>query len=227
MRVGPAAALAAALIAVLCAGLWLGGHPNDLPAFARDAFVDESTTLSGQAAETIQDHYYRGVSRDQLNNGSIAGMVEALKQRHKEDRFSHYFDPKQAQLLDEQTSGRFTGVGLSVVEVKRGLKVVEAFKGSPAAEAGIKPGDLIVSVNGGSIAGESSDLSTAKIKGPEGTDVTLGVVKASTGKTHQVKLDAPGDLDPGRGVVSTQRRRRPARLRGPVRVQRRRPRPAA
>ncbi|MDQ2939687.1 MAG: S41 family peptidase, partial [Actinomycetota bacterium] len=188
MRAGSAAALAAVLIACLCAGLWLGGHPTDLPGSVRDVFVDESTTLSGEAAETIEDHYYRGVSRDQLNNGSITGMVDALRKRHKEDRFSHYFDPKQAQILDEETSGRFTGVGLSVTEVKRGLKVVEAFKGSPAAKAGIKPGDLIVSVNGKSISGESSDLSTAKIKGPEGTDVTLGVVQASSGNTSQLKL---------------------------------------
>jgi len=188
MRAGSAAALAAVLIAFLCAGLWLGGHPNDLPRSVRDVFVDESTTLSGEAAETIEDHYYRGVSRDQLNNGSITGMVDALRSRHKEDRFSHYFDPKQAQILNEQTSGRFTGVGLSVREVKRGLKVVEAFKGSPAAKAGIKPGDLIVSVNGKSIAGESSDLSTAKIKGPDGTEVTLGVVQASSGRTRQLKL---------------------------------------
>jgi carboxyl-terminal processing protease len=188
VRAGSAAALAAVLIAFLCAGLWLGGHPNDLPGSVRDVFVDESTTLSGEAAETIEDHYYRGVSRDQLNNGSIAGMVDALRKRHREDRFSHYFDPKQAQILNEQTSGRFTGVGLSVTEVKRGLKVVEAFKGSPAAKAGIEPGDLIVSVNGKSISGESSDLSTAKIKGPEGTDVTLGVVQASRSNTRQLKL---------------------------------------
>jgi len=188
MRAGSAAALAAVLIAFLCAGLWLGGHPNDLPRSVRDVFVDESTTLSGQAAETIQDHYYRGVSRDQLNNGSITGMIDALHSRHKEDRFSHYFDPEQAQILDEQTSGRFTGVGLNVNEVKRGLKVVEAFKGSPAAKAGIKPGDLIVSVNGKSISGESWELSTAKIKGPEGTSVTLGVVQASSGNTRQLKL---------------------------------------
>jgi carboxyl-terminal processing protease len=182
------AALAAALIAVLCAGIWLGGHPSRLPGFVRDAFVDESTTLSGEAAETIQDHYYRSVPRDTLNNGSINGMVGALHARHKEDRFSHYFDPEQAQILDEQTSGRFTGVGLSVVEVKRGLKVVEAFKGSPASKAGIGPGDVIVSVNGKSIAGVSSDLSTAKIKGPEGSTVTLGVVTGKGQKPRQVKV---------------------------------------
>ena len=182
------AALAAALIAVLCAGIWLGGHPADLPGFLRDSFVDESTTLSGEAAETIQDHYYRSVPRNTLNDGSISGMIGAIHARHKEDRFSHYFDPQQAQVLNEETSGRFTGVGLSVDQVKRGLKVVEAFKGSPAQKAGIGPGDLIVSVNGASIAGQSSDLSTAKIKGAEGTSVTLGVVPAGGSRTRQIKL---------------------------------------
>jgi carboxyl-terminal processing protease len=66
--------------------------------------------------------------------------------------------------------------------------VLEAFKGAPAAKAGIGPGDLIVSVNGKSIAGEPSDVSTAKIKGPTGTTVTLGVVPAGGGKTRQVEL---------------------------------------
>jgi carboxyl-terminal processing protease len=189
MRAGRAAALAAALIAFLCAGLWLGGHPNDLPQSLRNVFVDESTTLSGEAAEIIEDDYYRNVSRDQLNNGSIAGMVDALRRRHKADRFSHYLNPQQAQLLDEETQGRFTGVGLSVSEVKRGLRVVEVFKHSPAAKAGIDVDDVIVSVNGKSIAGESSDLSTAKIKGAAGTEVTLGVLRPSTGKTRRLTIE--------------------------------------
>jgi len=189
VRAAPAVALAAALILFLCLGLWLGGHPNDLPDPLQDVFVDETASLSGEAAELIEDNYYRDVPRGELNDGSIEGMVDALQRRNKEDRFSHYFDPEQAQILDEETEGRFTGVGLSVVEVKRGLKVVDAFKGSPAAKAGIKPDDVIVSVNGKSIAGESSDLSTAKIKGPAGTEVMLGVLRPSTGKTRQLKLE--------------------------------------
>ena len=48
---------------------------------------------------------------------------------------------------------------------------------------------MIVSVNGKSIAGESSDLSTAKIKGPAGTEVTLGVLRPSTGKTRRLKIE--------------------------------------
>jgi carboxyl-terminal processing protease len=187
VRAGPAAALAAAVF--LCAGLWLGGHPGDLPEPLRDVFVDETASLSGEAAEIIEDNYYRDVSRGELNDGSIAGMVDALRRRHKEDRFSHYFDPRQAQILDQETEGRFTGVGLSVIEVKRGLKAIEVFKGSPAAEAGIEPDDVIVSVNERSIAGESSDLSTAKIKGPEGTEVTLGVLRPSTGKVRRLTIE--------------------------------------
>jgi carboxyl-terminal processing protease len=188
VRAASAAVLAALLIAVLCVGMWLGGHPTDIPGPLRDVFVDESTTLSGEAAETIQDKYYRGVTRGALNNASIAGMVAVLRKRHKEDRFSHYLDPEQAQLLEEQTRGRFTGVGLTVAEVKRGLKVSEVFKGSPAARAGIATGDVIVSVNGSSIAGQSSDVSTAKIKGPAGTNVTLGVFRPASGRTRQLKV---------------------------------------
>jgi carboxyl-terminal processing protease len=184
-----AVALAAALVAVLCAGLWLGGHPSDLPQPLRDVFVDESTTLSGEAAETIEDKYFRGVSRSDLNDASIRGMIAAIRHRHKEDRYSQYLDPDQAKTLDEQTSGKFTGVGLSVGEVKQGLSVSQVFKGSPAAKAGIEPGDLIVSVNGNSIAGKPSLVSTAKIKGEAGTKVTLGVQRKPGAATREVKVE--------------------------------------
>jgi carboxyl-terminal processing protease len=116
-------------------------------------------------------------------------MVAALRHRHKEDKFSNYLDPRQAQILDEQTSGRFTGVGLSVGEVKQGLKVNEVFKGSPAGKAGIEPGDLIVSVDRKSIAGQPSIVSTAKIKGEAGTEVTLGIRKGNGGATRQVRVE--------------------------------------
>ncbi len=185
----PALAAALAAVVFLCAGLWLGGHPGKLPEPLRDVFVDETSSLSGEAAEIIEDNYYRDVSRAQLNDGSIAGMIDALRRRNKEDRYSHYFDPEQAKVLEEETEGRFSGIGLSVNDVKRGLLVVQVFKGSPAAEAGIEPADVIVSVDGKSIAGQSSQLSTAKIKGPEGTEVRLGVLRPSTDRTRKLTVE--------------------------------------
>ncbi len=187
MRAWPAAVLAA--VVFLCAGLWLGGHPGKLPGPLRDLFVDQTASLSGEAAAIIESDYYRDVPSDQLRNGSVAGMVQELRRHNKEDRFSHYFDPEQAKVLDEETEGRFSGIGLTVSEAKKGLRVVQAFKGSPAAAAGIKTGDVIVSVRGKSIAGQPSQLSVAKIKGPQGTAVKIGVMRPPSGRTRQLTIE--------------------------------------
>ena len=183
----PAAVLAA--VVFLCAGLWLGGHPGKLPGSLRDVFVDQTASLSGEAAEIIESDYYRDVPSDQVRNGSIAGMVQALRRHNKEDRFSQYYDPEQAKVLDEETEGRFSGIGLTVSEVKKGLRVVQAFKGSPAAMAGVKTGDVIVSVRGRSIAGQPSQLSVAKIKGPQGTAVRLGVMRPPGGRIRHLTIE--------------------------------------
>jgi carboxyl-terminal processing protease len=187
VRAARAAVTAALAIAILCVGIWLGGHPGDLPPFLRDAFVDDTTTLSGEAAEAVEDNYFRSVRREDLNDASIAGMVEELRRRYK-DRFSHYFDPKALARFEEATQGRFSGVGLSVTEVPRGLRVARVFRGAPADDAGIETGDLIVSVYGESIAGDDSEISTTRIKGPPGTSVTLGVLRPSTGERRNVTL---------------------------------------
>ena len=81
-------------------------------------------------------------------------MVRALRKRYG-DRFSHYFDPQEFQQFEQANSGRFSGVGLTVTEVKRGLRVASVLPRTPAERAGIEPGDLIVAVDGRSIAGVS------------------------------------------------------------------------
>ncbi|MEK6277033.1 MAG: S41 family peptidase [Actinomycetota bacterium] len=187
MRVASAAVTAALVLATLCLGIWLGGHPGDLPPPLRDAFVDDTTTLTGEAAEAIEDNYFRSVQRPDLNDASIAGMVAELRRRNR-DRFSHYFDPEALIRFEEATEGRFSGVGMSVREVPRGLRVAHVFKGAPAARAGLRAGDLVVSVYGHSIAGDDSKKTTTRIKGPPGTSVTLGVLRPSTGRRWQVKL---------------------------------------
>jgi carboxyl-terminal processing protease len=183
-----AVAYAVGLIAFLVLGLWLGGHPAKLPGFIRDHFVSSSASLSGEAAELLEDNYYRPVGSTELSNSSLQGMVRGLRRRHKEDRFTEYFSPESLESFNQQIEGHFSGVGLSVVPVKAGLRVVQVFHGSPAAKAGIVAGDTIVVVDGDTIAGESSDEATGKIKGPEGTEVTVGVRDAKSGKVRQVDL---------------------------------------
>ncbi|HWW66648.1 MAG TPA: hypothetical protein VNY83_01565, partial [Solirubrobacterales bacterium] len=104
MKAGRIAALAAALIVVLCAGMWLGGHPGKLPGFVRDQFVNSSGGLSAEATELIQDNYYRPVGQTELGNASLQGMVKRLRQKFH-DRFSDYFSPQSLQSFNEQIAG--------------------------------------------------------------------------------------------------------------------------
>ncbi len=187
MRARAVIAFSTALVAVLLVGLWLGGHPGKLPTFVRKGFVDSSAGLTAEANELIKDNYYRSVGETQLGNSSLQGMVKGLRQRFH-DRFSDYFSPEHLEQFNEEISGHFSGIGLSVKEVKRGLEVERAFAGSPAARAGIEAGDTVVSVDGHSLAGINSTVATEKIKGPEGTDVVIGVLDAKTGKVRKVRL---------------------------------------
>jgi carboxyl-terminal processing protease len=188
VRGGWIVASVAALIVVLCAGIWLGGHPAKLPEFLRDRFVDDSAGLNLEATELIEDNYYRPVGSSELTNGSLQGMVRELRLRHK-DRFSDYFSPEVLARFNDAIAGRFSGIGLTVTEVKQGLRIEKVFPDSPAEKAGLESGDLIVSVEGESIAGESSEVSTEKIKGPEGTEVTIGVKSPSGDKVRELEIE--------------------------------------
>ncbi|HEU5062729.1 MAG TPA: S41 family peptidase [Solirubrobacterales bacterium] len=182
-----AVAFAGALVAMLAIGLWLGGHPRTLPDPLRDVFVEEPSGLTAEAAEAIEDNYYRPVGEQELGNASLQGMVRELRKRHG-DRFTEYFSPESIEGFNQQIEGRFSGIGLSVVEVKKGLRVAQVFPRSPADRAGIEVGDTVVSVEGESIAGVSSAEATKRIKGPEGTEVTIGVRDGKTGKVRELTL---------------------------------------
>jgi len=176
-----------ALAALFAAGLWLGGHPRSLPEPLRDVFVAEPSGLTAEAAEAIQDNYYRPVGETELGNASLQGMVRELRRRH-DDRFSEYFSPEALTAFNEQIEGHFSGIGLTVVEVREGLRVASVFPRSPAQKAGIAAGETIVSVDGESLAGLSSGEATKRIKGPDGTEVTIGVRGGKGGKVRRLTL---------------------------------------
>jgi carboxyl-terminal processing protease len=187
VRARGAVAVGAALISFLCLGIWLGGHPSNLPNVLRDAFVSSPAVLTAEAAEAIQDNYWRPVDSTELGNASLQGMVRELRRRYR-DRFSDYFSPRALEAFNEGIEGRFSGIGVSVVPVKRGLKAVKVYHGSPAEAAGIRPGDVVVSVEGRSIAGEDSTAATERIKGPEGTRVRIGLLDPKSGALRRETL---------------------------------------
>src|SRR5919199_6080864 len=151
-----------ALVA-LAAGLWLGGHPGDLPGPIRDAFVQDDRAVRAEIIDAIESNFYKKVDEKKLDEASLKGIVQAL-----DDPYSTYLTAKEARQFDEDVSGHFEGVGMNVEQDKRGLKVLRVFDGSPAQTAHINAGDLIVAVNGRSIAGVNSAVATSRIKGPAG-----------------------------------------------------------
>jgi carboxyl-terminal processing protease len=169
------AVLAAALPILLILGVYLGGHPEDLPTFARRAFVaDHETRVVSEAINRIASDYYRPIAKTKLTNASISGAVASLG-----DRFSHYLSPREFREFNQPPS--FTGIGVSVGPDPRGLRVARVFDGSPAARAGLRAGDLIVLADGHRLAGLAAEKAIALIKGPPGTDVKLGVEQRRAG----------------------------------------------
>jgi carboxyl-terminal processing protease len=178
-----------ALVAFLCAvfalfvGIWLGGHPEKLPGPIQDAFVEEDQALRAEVIDSIQQNFYKPVDKSTLDDASLKGIVQAL-----DDPFSHYLTPKEADRFDESVSGEFEGVGMNVEQDRRGLKVLRVFEKSPAETSGIRRGDVIVEVDGRSLAGVDSGVATSRIKGPSGTSVQLSVVSPGADSARRVSV---------------------------------------
>jgi carboxyl-terminal processing protease len=168
-----AGALVACVIAV--AIVWLTGG------------FESNESVATDAQSLIEQNYFHAVQPRLLENASIDGMISELRERY-DDRFSHYFDPREYRQFAMANSGHFSGVGLTVNGVNAGLRVASVLPDSPAKQAGIKPDDVIVAVNGRSIAGIPEDVAVSRIKGPPGTSVTLTIRSGGNGSPHRVRL---------------------------------------
>jgi carboxyl-terminal processing protease len=171
------AVLALLLPVLLIVGIWLGGHPEDLPGFARSAFVaDHNTRVVDEALGRMARDYYRPLSEAQLANASISGAVASLG-----DRFSHYLTSSEYHAFGEPQS--FSGIGVEVAPDPRGLRITHVFNASPAAHAKLQPEDVVVAVNGRSLKGLSEEAAAALVKGRPDTSVALRIRERRGGHT--------------------------------------------
>jgi carboxyl-terminal processing protease len=171
-----------ALPIVLLLGIWLGGHPSGLPNPIRDVFVGDGDSQTIESVlDTIDRDYYRKVNRDTLVSDSLGGAVAGLN-----DRFSRYFSPKDYRSFKDSQNAQFSGVGVTVGEDPKGLRIRKVFQGSPAAKAGIRAGDIVIAVDGKPLAGKTSEQSTTLVKGLPGTKVTLTTLRGKTRSTKKL-----------------------------------------
>ncbi len=139
--------------------------------------------LQTRIIKELQTQYYRPVDAEKLGTAGIDGMLESLK-----DPYTVYLTPKEAQLLREQTEGRYTGIGASLQTNDDGTVLITGvFDGSPAKKAGLRAGDTILAVDGVPTKDRSLEANIAHIKGDEGTDVKLRVRKED-GSTRTITV---------------------------------------
>jgi carboxyl-terminal processing protease len=105
-----------------------------------------------------------------MTRGAINGMVMSLN-----DKYAAYFDPKHYQYFSEQNAGQFFGIGVTVSDKDGAPVVISVIKDTPAANAGLKPGDVFVSVNGVSRTKWTSEEIVKLVRGPKDTTVKLGM----------------------------------------------------
>ncbi|QOS89729.1 S41 family peptidase [Brevibacillus sp. JNUCC-41] len=139
--------------------------------------------------DTIKDNYYEEIDQDKLVDGAINGMIKAL-----DDPYSAYMDKKEASSFHESISSSFEGIGAEIQEQDGQIMVVSPIKGSPAEKAGVKPNDIILSVDGKSVEGLSSSEAVLKIRGKKGTKVNLSISRA--GEPEPMELTIKRDTIP-------------------------------
>jgi carboxyl-terminal processing protease len=177
-------AVAAVVAIAFLVGIVAGGQVAGIRDAVDDIFGHSTQDATAQAIDIIQDDYFHTTDRSDLENASIGSIVDHLKRRYH-DHFSSYFTPTEYREFNQ--GSHLSGIGVAVTEVPEGLRVSTVYKHTPARQAGLQHGDLITAVNGQSIAGKSSDVTTSEIRGPAGTTVAL-TVKSPGGAARDVTV---------------------------------------
>jgi carboxyl-terminal processing protease len=159
------------LSGVFIAGLVVGSVAIPLrAAVGQDASGDNSyqeLSLFGDIFTQVKANYVIDPPADKLIYNAVNGMLAGL------DPHSSYMNQQQYADMQVDTSGQFGGLGLEVTQAGGLLKVISPIDGTPGARAGIKPGDIIVDIDGHSTDGLDLDDAVTKMRGPPNTQITL------------------------------------------------------
>jgi C-terminal peptidase prc len=133
---------------------------------------DDPYALLSQLARVlvlIENDYVDPVDRDRLLTGAIKGMVAEL------DPHSSYLPARDFKVLQDDTRGQFAGIGVEVDFRNDRVTVISPIDGSPAQRAGIRPGDVIVSIDGQAVDGKNAGDLVKLMRGAPGTSVRVAV----------------------------------------------------
>src|SRR5436305_1640805 len=166
-------------ILVICGflGMLFGQKITPAAAAGGDSDVRDSLRQFADIYSVVEQNYAEPVNADKaIYNGAIPGMLHVL------DPHSNFFDPKAYSLLREDQRGKYYGVGMTVGPRNNKVIVIAPFVGTPAYRAGIRPGDIIVAVDGKPTDNMSTGDVADLLKGPKGTTVHITILREGTDK---------------------------------------------
>ena len=143
--------------------------------------LDELRTFTEVFAKVKSD-YVEPIDDRKLIENAIRGMLEGL------DPHSAYLDKSSYQELQEGTSGEFGGLGIEVGMEDGYVKVISPIDGTPAAESGVEPGDLIIRLDEKSVRGMSLNEAVDLMRGKPGSDITISVVREGEEKPIDITI---------------------------------------
>ncbi|MPZ74183.1 MAG: PDZ domain-containing protein [Nitriliruptorales bacterium] len=177
----------ARLVAVLCAVVLLAGVATVSYDYGARNHNPAALVGSGDATgkldfleeilHTLRADSVEAPKDDTLIDGAVEGLLGAL-----DDPYARYYDEDAFDDLNAMLEGGFSGIGVVIEETPKGLVIVTVFEGTPARRAGLQEGERIVSVDGTPVAKYPTDVIVDRIKGEEGTEVTLGLAGGSEGR---------------------------------------------
>jgi carboxyl-terminal processing protease len=160
------------LIAAAAATLFVFALHQDVgaaPSSTNTQDTYKQLNLFGDVFELVRNGYVDDVKDDALVEGAINGMLTAL------DPHSNYLNSKNFNDMKVQTRGEFGGLGIEVSMESGLVKVVSPIDDTPAAHAGLKPGDLITHLDGAPVQGLTLPEAVEKMRGPVNSEITLTV----------------------------------------------------
>lgn len=159
-------------------------NTNNLPPTLNYAVVQQEYNI-------LKNNYDGKLNTNQLQDGVMSGLASATG-----DPFTEYFNASQSKDFNDELNNTFSGIGAVLSEnSKSQIVVVSPLSGYPAANAGVKAQDIILSVNGKSTIGQNVDSVVNEIRGPDGSYVTLGIQRGNqpelTFKIKREQITAP------------------------------------
>ncbi len=155
-----------------------------------DADTYEMLNLFGEVMERAKNTYVEEVDDKKLIESAINGMLVSL------DPHSSYLDVQSFKYMNEQTKGKFGGLGIEVTMEQGVVKVVSPIDDTPASRAGLKPGDYITNIDGENVIGMTLNDAVDKMRGKVGSKVKLTIRRINekpfdvTLKREEVKIQS-------------------------------------